>query len=93
MERKLVLSGTTFISISTGIVMNFSTSSALLPGHWVMTTTRVLITSGNASIGVFAKLKYPQAARIAVAAKTVTLFFKQKDINPLNNLFMITWRY
>ena len=43
---------TGFMAISTGIVMNFSISSALRPGHWVMIVTFVFVTSGKASTGV-----------------------------------------
>ena len=39
------------MAISIGIVINFSISSALLPGHWVIIVTFVFVTSGNASTG------------------------------------------
>ena len=47
------------MAISIGIVINFSISSALLPGHWVIIVTFVFVTSGNASIGVWIKLVIP----------------------------------
>ncbi|MNY53574.1 hypothetical protein D3C86_1893400 [compost metagenome] len=53
MERTEVLFGIVFISLEIGNVTNFSISSALLPGHCVMTLTLVLVTSGKASIGVW----------------------------------------
>jgi hypothetical protein len=43
------------MAISIGMVTNFSISSALLPGHWVMIVTLVFVTSGKASTGVFEK--------------------------------------
>lgn len=35
------------MAISIGIVINFSISSALLPGHWVIIVTFVFVTSGK----------------------------------------------
>ena len=84
----LVLRGTTFISVSMGMVTNFSSSSALRPGHCVMITTRVLITSGKASIGVLRKLRTPAIIMINVNKKIINLFFSEKLMMPLIKLFM-----
>src|SRR5699024_10288043 len=52
-DRTSVFLGMVLSSFEIGRVINFSTSSALRPGHWVMTRPRVLVTSGKASIGVW----------------------------------------
>ena len=58
--------------------MNFSTSSALRPGHWVMMVTFVFVTSGKASIGVCLKDTIPAITAIVVQKKIKNLFFSEK---------------
>ena len=77
-ERISVFFCTEFMAISTGIVINFSTSSALRPGHWVMMVTFVFVTSGNASIGVCLNETTPAMMAITVQKKTKNLFFNEK---------------
>ncbi|MNL25801.1 hypothetical protein D3C87_1472950 [compost metagenome] len=87
-ERILVLFSVGFIAISRGRETNFSTSSALRPGHCVMMVILVLVTSGNASIVVFLKLKYPVSTKMKVAKKMKYLFFREKFMIDLMNLFI-----
>ena len=68
---------TGFMAISIGIVINFSISSALLPGHWVIIVTFVFVTSGNASIGVWIKLVIPAITAIVVQKKIKNLFRRE----------------
>ncbi len=63
-----------FIAISSGRLTNFSTSSALLPGHCVIMVMLVFVTSGNASMVVCLKLRYPARIRINVPKKMKYLF-------------------
>src|SRR5580698_6380834 len=76
------------MAISTGIVTNFSISSALRPGHWVMMLISVLVTSGKASMGMFLNVMIPEISRIAVQKKMKYLFFNEKAIIFLSNLFI-----
>src|SRR2546423_15317218 len=87
-ERRLSFFCTGFIAISIGIVTNFSTSSALLPGHCVMIVISVLVTSGNASIGISLKVMIPKITSKAVQKNMKYLFFKEKASTPLKNLSM-----
>ena len=50
--RMLLFICTEFMAISMGVVTNFSISSAERPGHCVTMIIWVLVTSGNASMGV-----------------------------------------
>ena len=52
--------------------MNFSTSSALLPGHWVIMVTFVFVTSGKASTGVCVKDIAPAKTMIYEDGKILT---------------------
>ncbi len=76
------------MAISTGIVTNFSISSALRPGHWVIMLISVLVTSGNASIGMFLKVMIPVISKRAVQKKIKYLFLREKAIILLRNLFI-----
>ena len=58
--------------------MNFSISSALRPGHWVMIVTFVFVTSGKASTGVCRKLTAPAITAITVRKKMKNLFLSEK---------------
>ena len=58
--------------------MNFSTSSALLPGHWVIMVTFVFVTSGKASTGVCLKDIAPAMTAIVVLKNIKNLFFSEK---------------
>src|ERR1700690_1131353 len=87
-ERRLTLRCTGFIAISMGMVINFSTSSALLPGHCVMILISVLVTSGNASIGIFLKVMIPAITKISVQNKTKYLFLSENPIIPFNKLII-----
>lgn len=58
--------------------MNFSTSSALRPGHWVITVTLVLVTSGNASMGVCLNDTIPAITATVVQKNMKNLFFSEK---------------
>ena len=69
--------------------MNFSTSSALLPGHCVIIVTFVLVTSGNASIGVCLKDIIPMIMAIIVQKKMKNLFFSEKATILSINLCMV----
>ena len=95
-ERISVLFGTGFIAISTGMVTNFSTSSALRPGHCVMTVTFVLETSGKASTGVCMKLTAPATTAITVRKKIKKRFLSEKEIMLSINLCIpiyFSWLY
>ena len=61
-----------------GIVTNFSTSSALLPGHCVMTLISVLVTSGKASMGMLLKVKMPRMNIAKDANNMKYLFLSEK---------------
>jgi hypothetical protein len=50
-ERISSILGSPLIAVSTGKVMNFSTSSGARPGLLVSTWTWTLVTSGTASMG------------------------------------------
>jgi hypothetical protein len=67
---KLTFFCTEFKTVSSGIVTNFSTSSALRPGHCEIIIICVLVTSGNVSIGVCLKLYIPIAAITPVRKNT-----------------------
>ena len=75
-------------NLSSGMVTNFSTSSALRPGHWVMMVISVLVTSGKASMGMDLKVMIPQVTRAAVVKKMKYLFFKEKARILLSTLCM-----
>jgi hypothetical protein len=77
-ERKLIFFCTGFIEISIGIVMNFSISSALRPGHCVMMVISVFVTSGNASIGIFLNVIMPITNKQRVANSIKNFRFKEK---------------
>src|SRR6185312_10848902 len=79
-ERKLVFFCTGFIEISMGIVMNFSISSALLPGHCVIMVISVLVTSGNASMGIFLYVMMPPINKTTVANKIKYFRFNENAI-------------
>src|SRR6202035_1335962 len=87
-DRRLVFFWTGFIAISTGIVTNFSISSALRPGHWVIMLISVLVTSGKASMGIFRKVMIPAISRMPVQKKIKYLFFNEKAMTVLRNLFI-----
>src|SRR5690606_2800569 len=77
MERTSVFLGMVFICFMMGSVTNFSISSALLPGHWVIIRARVLVTSGNASMGVCFKLMMPTTTRMPVRKSTIMGFLSE----------------
>src|SRR5580698_8695117 len=87
-ERRLIFSCTGFKAISIGMVTNFSISSALRPGHCVMMVTSVLVTSGNASIGIVLKVTTPVTSKITVANKMKYLFLSEKDNIDFKTLFI-----
>jgi hypothetical protein len=74
-----------------GMETNRSTSSALRPFQSVTIIICVLVTSGKASKGVFKKLKTPAMHNKIVIANTSILFFNEKVMMPLMNLFIKTW--
>jgi hypothetical protein len=84
----LVFFSVGFIAISSGRVTNFSTSSALLPGHCDIMVTDVLVTSGKASILMVLKLIYPATASRAVTKNMKNLFFKANERIFFINRFM-----
>src|SRR6516225_106258 len=86
-DRRLIFCWTGFMAISIGMVTNFSTSSALRPGHCVMILISVLVTSGNASMGIFLKVIIPVTTSMSVAKKMKYLFFKEKAMMLLSTLF------
>src|ERR1700722_7894905 len=90
-ERRLILFCTGLRAISRGMVTNFSISSALLPGHWVIIVTSVFVTSGNASIGIVLNVTTPDTSKIAVANKMKYLFLREKDKTPFKTLFIIVF--
>src|ERR1700722_17958507 len=87
-DRRLVFCWTGFIAISTGIVTNFSISSALRPGHWVIMLISVLVTSGKASMGILRKVMIPVISRIPVQKKIKYRFFSENAMILLRNLFI-----
>src|SRR6185312_12025503 len=95
-ERRLVFICTGFIEISMGMVMNFSISSALLPGHCVMMVISVLVTSGNASIGIFLKVIIPPINNTNVANNIKYFLFNENAITDLRtfnmNIFLLFLR-
>ena len=78
MENISVFFCTGFMAISMGIVINFSTSSALRPAHCVMIVTFVFVTSGKASIGVCLNETAPAITAITVQKNIKNLFFSEK---------------
>src|SRR5580704_1946994 len=58
-DRTTVTFGMPVISVSTGMVINRSTSSEAWPGHWVMISTMGGERSGYASTGSRRKEKTP----------------------------------
>src|SRR6185436_7694898 len=84
-ERRLIFFCTGLSAISVGMVTNFSTSSALLPGHCVMIVISVLVTSGNASMDMLEKIMMPVMTSRAVQKNTRYLFFNENA----STLFMI----
>jgi len=72
-----------------GIVINFSTSSALLPGHCVMTLISVLVTSGNASMGIFLNVITPTITNKKESDIIKYLFFSENAITLFNTLIMV----
>ena len=91
-ERRLVFLCTGFIAISIGMVINFSISSALLPGHWVMMVISVLVTSGNASIGIFLNVIIPMTNNTSVTNKIKYFRFNEKAMIDLR-IFNMTCFY
>src|SRR5258708_29043186 len=87
-DLMLVFFSVGFMAISSGRVTNFSTSSALRPGHCEMMVTEVLVTSGKASILIFLKLMYPPAASKAVTKNMKNLFLNANDSTVFMNRFM-----
>src|SRR5580658_2224008 len=87
-ERRLSFSCTGFMAISMGMVTNFSTSSALRPGHWVMISISVFVTSGNASMGILMKVITPVTINREVIKMMKYLFFSENPIMPRRNLVM-----
>src|ERR1700694_5214850 len=85
-ERRLTFFCTGFIAISIGMVTNFSTSSALRPGHCVMIVISVVVTSGKASMGIFLNVMMPNTISKAVQKKMKYLFFKENASILLKNL-------
>ena len=73
-----------------GSVTNFSTSSALRPGHWAMIFALVLVTSGKASIGVCLKETIPAITASTVKKNMKNLFFKEKAMMLSMNLCFVT---
>ncbi len=84
----LVLFWTGLMPSSIGVVTKRSTSSALLPFHWVMMVICVLVTSGNASMGMLLKLMKPAIAKIPTQIKVNALFLMEKAMIFLMNLFI-----
>ena len=74
-ERISIRSGRLAIALSTGDVMNCSTSCAAKVGALVITCTWLLVTSGNASIGSFDALHTPQIMSANVIMPMASLFF------------------
>src|SRR6185437_6860094 len=90
-DRMLVFFSVGFIAISNGRVTNFSTSSALLPGHCEIMVTDVLVTSGNASMLMVLKLIYPATASRAVTKNMKNRLRKAKESMFFINLFMYSY--
>src|SRR6218665_524653 len=88
MLRTLVFFCTEFIEISIGVVTKRSISSALLPFHSVTMMICVLVTSGNASMGMFLKATNPEMTRIPTQKKVNGLFFSENAMIFLMSLFM-----
>src|SRR5580698_7641095 len=76
------------MAISTGMVTNFSTSSALRPGHCVMILISVFVTSGKASMGMLRKVSIPDTKSSTVQNKMKYRFFSEKAIIALRSLFI-----
>ena len=76
-ERRLVFCCTGLSAISIGMVICFSTSSALLPGHWVIISISVFVTSGNASIGISLNVIIPVIIKTPKANKIKYLFVNE----------------
>ena len=79
---------TGFMASSIGMVTNFSTSSALLPGHCVMMVTLVLVMSGKASTGVFSKQYTPNITTSKVRNKIKNLFRRENVMILLIKFFI-----
>ena len=61
--------------LSTGYVINCSTSCAASVGARVITCTWLLVTSGNASTGSLVALHKPQTISASVITPMMSLFF------------------
>src|SRR5580658_3275000 len=85
-ERRLIFCCTGFMAISMGMVINFSTSSALRPGHWVIMSISVFVTSGKASIGISINVITPLTISREAAKRIKYLFFNENPITLLKNL-------
>src|SRR6201991_3243184 len=86
--RRLIFCCTGFIAISMGIVMNFSISSALRPGHWVIILISVFVTSGKASMGMLRKVSTPDTRSNTAQNNMKYRFFSEKAIIALRSLFI-----
>jgi hypothetical protein len=73
------------------MVTNFSTSSALRPGYCVITLISVLVTSGNASMGISLKVITPKIINTTEAAKMKYLFISEKAITLFNIFIMVLY--
>ena len=69
-ERISSTRGRPLIAVSTGKVMNCSTSSGPRPGPSVSTCTWTLVTSGTASIGSWPSDRTPSATRSTTSTRT-----------------------
>jgi len=65
-ERRLIFCCNRVHGDLDGDVTNFSISSALRPGHWVIMLISVLVTSGKASMGMLRKVTMPATRRMTV---------------------------
>ena len=88
-ERRLIFFCTGFSAISTGMVMYFSTSSALLPGHWVIMEISLLVTSGNASMGISLKTSIPTTINATAHNKIKYLLRSENPTIARKNLVML----
>ena len=69
------------------MVTKRSTSSALRPFHSVTIIICVFVTSGNASMGIFMKLKMPATMINPAQKKVKNLFFRENEMMFLMKLF------
>jgi hypothetical protein len=78
-DRTSIRSGRPLMACSTGVVMNFSTSSGPRAGDDVKTWTCTLVTSGTASMGSLAIATRPPATSTSDAITTMTRFLTDQS--------------